>query len=422
MNHIRFPSFFIMIDTTRQTLGGFDDVASSVVSLPTVLAAFAIFLSAMQGVLALESADPCRLSIRKMNILLVLELAEIVTSITSEALSFVEIRAALRTSLQWLDWVAPCLLAAGMIETAVDVYFTMAVVTKSRVGWMPFSASGSSSKTWEVLPFGLTFSLSISLVGWRLRWWWQGDEASRDVGFTAVIEETALTKGVMGFAVGWTLGISGLVLIIILFSDCAEDGPKYLASVPYLWSPDRWLGDQHGDMKVWYRQADGEDIMQQYVAAAVLDGSIEVPETEDQMIRNLECQPLHCGNAIVGRDREHIEDEDRRASKLHKTILIAEHLVVLPLLFVMVVVVVRLHETMSRDTFEAIKQLVDGVIIISFLEIAIGIKNVLWSIRGVSKKERAFRSSDGRLQQLKALCTDHLKHEHSMRLNELKVE
>lgn len=410
-----------MCDQVGDPLGGFADVASSVVSLPTVLAAFAVFLSAMQGVLALESADPCRLSMRKMNMLLVLELAEVAVSVVSEVLSFVELRAALMGNLQWLHWVAPCLLAAGMIETAVDVYFTLAVVTKSRVGWMPFSASGSSNKAWEVVPFLLTFSLSVSLVGWRLRWWWKGEIVPDDLGLAIAAAEPAFKEGVMGFAVGWTVGVSGLVFIIILLSDCAEDGANYIASVPFLWKPDSWLERQHGDIKIWYRNSKGDDTLQQYVASAVLDGSIEIPETENDVFLNLERQPLHCGNAIVGKDKELIYEEDRGASRLHKIILIAEHLVVLPLLFVVVILVVRLHDTLDDATFNVLKQLADGVIIISFLEIAIGIKNVLWSISGVSKAEQTTPPDDAGLDQLKGFYTQHLKRSTATDLT-LKVE
>lgn len=410
-----------MCDNVGNQVGGFADVlTSSVVSLPTVLAAFAVFLAAMQGVLALESADPCRLSTRKMNILLVLELAEVAISVASEVLSFVELRAALTGNLQYLHWVAPCLLAAGMIETAVDVYFTLAVLTKSRVGWMPFSNSGSSNKAWEVLPFLLTFSLSASLVGWRLRWWWTGDIICDEIGMAAAAEPT-LKEGVMGFAVGWTVGISGLVLIIIMLSDCSEDGANYIASMPFLWKPDAWLERQHGDLKIWYRDSKGDDTLQQYVASAVLDGSIEIPETENDVFLNLERQPLHCGNAIVGKDRELIYEEDRGASRLHKIILIAEHLVVLPLLFVVVIMVARLHSTLDEVTFNAVKQLADGVIIISFLEIAIGIKNVLWSISGVSKDEQPPSPDDARLDQLKGFYVQHLKRGTASDLT-LKVE
>lgn len=382
-------------------LGGIDDLASAVVTVPTVLALFAVFLSAMQGMLALESADPCRISVRKMNILLSLELAELLVSVASEVLSFVELRSALQERLQWLHWVAPCLLAAGLLETFVDLYYTLAVVTKSRVSWLPFSASGSSNKTWEVVPFSLTLSLSLILVGWRLRWWWNSCSIADSIQVT--LEEPSLRRGVMGFAVGWAVGISSLVFLVMILTDCAEDGPNYIASLPFLWKPDSWIEGQHGDIKVWYREAKGEEVVQEYVATAVLDGHVPLPETENDVLFNLERQPLHCGNAIMGTDRDMINKEDRAASRLHKVILLAEHLVVLPLLIVVVTVVSRLHGTFDVKTFKAVRQLTDAVIVIAFLEVAIGVKNVLWSVSGAMVKERAIPSDSARLTQLRGL-------------------
>lgn len=390
-------------------LGGVDDLASAVVSLPTVLALFAVFFAAMQGVLALESADPCRLSSRKMNTLLILELAEVVVSLISEVMSFVELRSALANRFQTLHWIAPCLLAAGLLETLVDVYFTLAVVTKSRVGWLPLSATGSTNTKWEVVPFVLTFSLSMSLVGWRLRWWWKSICVSTAVSEIAVSNEPALRIGVMGFAVGWAVGISALVFVIIMLADCAEDGANYVGSIPYLWKPDKWIDEQHGDIKVWYRTADQGQSLEQYVASAVLDSSVPLPETENEVFVNLERQPLHCGNAIVGSDGKFIKEEDRGASRLHKVILLAEHVVVLPLLIVVVVIISRLHNSLDENTFEVLRQLTDAVIIIAFLEIAIGVKTVLWSFSGVAQKERAVPSNDHRIEQLQALAEKHAK-------------
>lgn len=410
-----------MCDTSGK-LGGIEDVASTVVSLPTVLAAFAVFFSAMQGTIVLESADPCRISSRKMNILLALEAAEVVVSVISEVLSFVELRAALMVSLTWLQWIAPCLLAAGMLETVVDVYFTFAVITKSRVGWMPFSATGGSNKAWEVLPFILTCSLSASLVGWRLRWWWTGTTVASGIAVEAVMNERGLSQGVMGFAVGWTVGITGLVFIVIMLSDCSEDGANYIASIQYLWKPDEWLEKQHGDLKIWYRDTKGEHSVQQYVASAVLDGKVPVPQTETDVWINLEKKPLHCGNAIVGKDRELVLEEDKSASRLHKIILSAEHLVALPLLFVVVIVIARLHETLDCDNYNVLKQLAEGVIVLSLLEIAIGIKNILWSVRGVSKAERPVSSSEERLHQLRDFYLRHARQVDSRTLSDVKIE
>lgn len=397
-----------MCDGPGDPLGGVDSLASAVISLPSALALLAVFLATLQGVLTMESADPCRLSLRKMNILLGLELAEVIVSLVSEILSFVELRSAFQTRLQYLHWVAPSLLAAGFAETLVDVYFTLAVVTKSRVGWLPISASGSSSHWWELFPFSITAALSCTLVGWRLRWWWKGISVSNEIAVEAIRNETALQEGTMGFAVGWTVGISTLVFVIMMLSDCAEDGANYIMSLSYLWRPDTWIDYQESDIKVWYRNFERKKGVQQFVAAAVLDGTMDVPETVDQVIDSLERQPLHSGNAIVGTDREVAYKEDRNSSRLHKVILIAEHVVALPLLVVVSVALSRLHGTLDCETFNVIRQLTDSVIIIAFLEIAIAIKNVLWSISGTAKIERGTSSDSERLRELHRFYHHHL--------------
>lgn len=389
-----------MCNDPGDLLGGIDSLASALISLPTALALFVIFLATIQGVLTMESADPCRLSSRKMNILLGFELAEVLVSVTSELLSFVELRSSFQSRLRHLHWVAPCLLAAGLMETVVDVYFTLAVVTKSRVGWLPFSASESSNHWWELFPFSLTAALSCVLVGWRLRWWWGGISVSKDTAAEAVSNEITLQNGILGFAVGWSVGIGVLVFIIMMFSDCAEDSAHYIMSLPYLWKPDTWLDHQESDLKVWYRSVEYEKGIQQFVATAVLDATLDAPETVDDVIDNLERQPLHCGNAIVGTDRDLVYEEDRGTSRLHKIILLAEHVVALPLLVVVVVAISRLHGTLDCETFNVIRQLADNVIVIAFLEIAIGIKKVLWSISGTARSERGTSSDVERLKEL----------------------
>lgn len=395
--------------TVGSALGGIEDLASAVVSLPTFLALLAVFFAAIQGFLALESVDPCRISSRKMNMLLAVELAELIVSLTSELLSFFELRGALKLRLKWLHWVAPCLLAAGILETLVDLYFTLAVVTKSRVGWIPFSAVGAKSSNWETAPFLLTFILSLALVGWRLRWWWRGSCQLAVESMAVAQAESALKRPTVGFAVGWAVAVSSLAFIIILLSDFSEDGAHYIASLPYLWKPDQWLSRQHGDIKTWYRTWDNDDIVLEYVSTAVLDGNVEVPKTANEVYRLLEQKPLHCGNAIVGHDRAFSDREDTGASRLHKVVLIAEHLVVLPLLIVVVVIVSRMHEDLDKQTFDALRQLTDGVIILAFLEIAIGIKNLLWSISGTSRKERGTVSTEKRLIELRDVDVENAR-------------
>lgn len=409
MRELTSSPAFTMSSSDCEPLGGIDDLATAVVSLPTFLAFCTIFLATIQGVIPLESSDPCRLSTRKMNMLLLFEMLEIIVSITSEVLSFLELRSALQIRLQHLHWIAPCLLAAGCIEILINTYFTMAVVTKSRVGWMPFSSSGSSNHWWEIFPFSITAAFSIALVGWRLRWWWKGCVGPENVVLPALSGEPALRRGVLGFAVGWALGVTALVLFILILADCADDGAHYLFSIPYLWKPDQWISHQEHDIKVWYRKVDPQTAIQQYVATAVLDASVPLPENERDVFINLSKEPLRCGNSIVGTDRDEVENEDKGSSRLHKVMLIAEHAVILPLLIVVAVIISRLHEMLDRESFNVIRQLTDAVVIIAFFEIAIGLKNILWSFSGTNHKDRGTVSQISRLQRLNTFYMRYLE-------------
>ena len=391
-----------------QPLGGVGEFASSAVSVQAFLAFLAVFLAAIQGVVALESVDPCRLSRRKMNILLFVEFCEVVASIASEVLSFVELRSALQERLKWLYWVPPCLLAAGILETVIDLYFTLAVISKSRITWIPFSAIGSSTSSWEIGPFLLTTILSVVLVGWRLRWWWHGCSVDQSLAMEAASKETSLKLGVMGYAVGWAVGVTALVLIVLILTDFAEDGVHYIAGLRYLWRPDEWLPEQHADVKVWYRDVQKDTVMQEYVATATLDASVETANSIEDVETLLQQKPLHCGNAIVGQDAEKCSAEDPAPSRLHKIILLAEHIVALPLLVVVVVIVSRLHTQLDEETFSALQQLADSVIILAFLEVAIGVKNVLWSVSGTASSERIQACGPARIQELTVFSKEYI--------------
>lgn len=384
-----------------QPLGGINDFASAVNAIPTLFSFFAILFAIMQGVLALESADPCRISIRKMNILLSIEFLELAVLLVSEILSFNELRKAINNSeLQRLNWIPPCLLAAGLLESFVDLYFTLAIITKSRVRWIPISSIGSNGSRWEIFPFLITTTLSIILVGWRLRWWWTGDSVSEDQALMTIENEITLSTGVMGFAVGWAVGISALVFIIIALSDLAEEGPSYISGFRYLWKPDRWIDDQRGDIKVWYRRMYDDAIVQEYIAASVLNADLELADSKARVFQNLERYPLHVGNTIVGRDQQYIDEEEKGAGRLHILLLVAEHLIVLPLLIVLVVLVARVNDGLDQKTFEVLRQFTDSVIVIAFLEIAIGVKNLIWSTSGTLQKERVPFSDSDRLARL----------------------
>ncbi|PXF39953.1 hypothetical protein BWQ96_10337 [Gracilariopsis chorda] len=391
-----------------QPLGGVNDALSSLQSFPTIIAALAVVLAALQAVLCMESVDPCRLSRRKMNILLGLELVETAILVASELLSFLELRSSLVQAFPSLYFVAPCLLAAGILQLLAEVYFTMAVVTKSRISWIPVSAMGSTSAFWEIIPFSVTLLLSFTVIGWRFRWWLRGNAVSESVALDAVQSDPALKAGVMGFAVGWTVSVSALLFITLLLTDCADDGPSYVAGLRYLWRPDQWLDEQHDGTKLWYRRFESNDqAVQEYIASAVLDSNVLLPRGLGEIQAHLERTPLHVGNAIVGNDRKYCKEEDRKAHRLQRVVMLAEHVVVLPLLIVLIVIIARNHDNLDKLHFDAIRQLADATVILAFVEVAIGLKNLIWGISGTGKKEFSSVSDDERLQSLNVISYDY---------------
>lgn len=64
----------------------------------------AVLFAAMQGTLAMEST-PSRISYQKWNFLLALEVLEVIAVILSEVSSSIELRNAVNTRLEWLQWL-----------------------------------------------------------------------------------------------------------------------------------------------------------------------------------------------------------------------------------------------------------------------------------------------------------------------------
>eukprot|EP00178_Gracilaria_changii_P001463 TRINITY_DN11_c0_g5_i1.p2 TRINITY_DN11_c0_g5~~TRINITY_DN11_c0_g5_i1.p2 ORF type:complete len:415 (-),score=81.46 TRINITY_DN11_c0_g5_i1:761-2005(-) len=408
---------------TGEPLGGFATALAELDSVPAFLAALAFVLAALQGVLCLESVDSCRLSRRKMNILLAFEAVETLVLFCSELLSFLELRDAFDTAFPSLQFVAPCLFAAGVLQTFSELYFTLAVVTKSRILWMPISNLGSRFAALEIAPLTASLLLSVTLIGWRFRWWFRADAVAAEQALSAIQNEPSLAHGVMAFAAGWTVAISGSLVVIMLLSDCGEDGPSYFASVRYLWSPEKWIEQQHTGTKLWYRHMDSAHrALDEYVACALLDDSVPVPRDTRHVQVLLERGPLHVGNAIVGSDKQFCKREDRTASHLHKVVLLAEHLVVLPLLVVIVVIIARNHQHLDHVHYEALRQLAEGAIVLAFIEFAIGAKNVLWGVSGTSRRERAKVSGEDRLSHMRGLPAFSAEVEGGCGDMEIKVE
>ncbi|CAN8075507.1 unnamed protein product [Agarophyton chilense] len=408
---------------TGDPLGGFAEAVAELDSIPTLLAVVAILLASLQGVLCLESVDSCRLSRRKLNILLSFEVVETIVLFLSELLSFLELRTAFRDAFPDLHFVAPCLFAAGVLQIFSDIYFTLAVVTKSRISWIPVACMGSNHAVFEVVPLSISIILSVTLLGWRFRWWLRANAVSEEAALSAIQAESSLGHGVIAFAAGWTVAISALLIVIMVLSDCGEEGPSYFAGLRYLWRPEMWLDDQHVGSKVWYRRFESTDkALDEYMASALLDEDVPLPNIPRQVRTLLERAPLHIGNAIVGTDKQFCVQEDRIASRLQKLVLIAEHLVVLPLLVVIVVIVARNHDNLDQVHYVAIAKLAEGAIVLAFVEFAIGIKNLLWGVSGTVKGERANVSGAERvssIRHLRAFSDETQRDSHDL---EIKID
>ncbi|KAI0557043.1 hypothetical protein FGB62_350g02 [Gracilaria domingensis] len=208
----------------------------------------------------------------------------------------------------------------------------------------------------------------------------------------------------MAFAARWTVAISGMLVVIMSHSDCGEDGPSYFAGLRYLWHPEQWIDEQHIGTKFCYHRYENSDrALDEYIASALLDSTLPVPNDPRQVHTLLERAPQHVGNAIVGTDRDFCKEEEKIASRLQKVVLIAGHLVVLPLLFAIVVILARNYDNLDQVHYEALAPLADGAIILAFVEFSIGIKNLLWGLNGTAKMERAGVSNEERLCTIRGL-------------------
>ncbi|KAI0557748.1 hypothetical protein FGB62_267g07 [Gracilaria domingensis] len=197
---------------------------------------------------------------------------------------------------------------------------------------------GSSYALFEIVPLTISLILSVIFIGCRFRWWFRANAVTAQEALAAIEYEPSLRHGVMAFAAGWNVAISGMLVVIMLHSDCGEDGPRYFAGLRYLWHPKQWIDEQHIGTK------------------------LPVPNDPRQVHTLLERAPLHVGNAIVGTDRDFCKEEDKIASRLQKVVLIAEHLVVLPLLFAIVVILARNYDNLDQVHYEALARLAEGAI------------------------------------------------------------
>ena len=114
--------------------------------------------------------------------------------------------------------------------------------------------------------------------------------------------------------------------------------------------------------------------------------------TEEEKKEGLKQAPLHVGNAIIRADKWFIFNDGY--SIFHLIVLFAEHFTILPLQCCIVAAVVQMHDKLDQPTFQALKELVDAVIVVALVELAIGFKAYLWGFGYVDEVHNNDRTSD----------------------------
>lgn len=354
--------------------------------LNTIFAFAAILFASMQGVLCMESADPCRISYKKLQFLLGLEVLEVIVVVTSEALSFVDFRGALVHRLTWLRWVPTCLFILGLMELLLDLFFTLQCATLSRLYWRPFSSVGHiidkkrfrASILLELLPLLLTASNSLVLVGWRQKWWMKAKAVSTKVAMAAAKKAAVLTMGAMVFCFCWGFILTGGLLVYFsygFFQNKWHEQWVFMLKPHKYWEryPDRKF--HHNTKTDETREENFKNLYRVQFGASALQNVTQYRKT-----RCLETAPLSAGNAVVGREQAEVFHAHSRF--FHMLCLFSEHFTILPLQICVVIGLVQLYAKLDEETYAALKELVDAVIVVAMVEIAVGLKSLLWGCGG----------------------------------------
>ncbi len=378
-------------------------IANAVVPVnwSTQLAFVVVLIAAMQGTLGLESADPCRISFRKFRLLLILEALEVFFAIVSEIVSFIALRSSLSTRFEWLQWVAPSLLAIGLLELILETWHTLALASRARAYWCPLSAVGRNEegKNWQrvfetVIPIFLTI-LSIYLIGWRQQWWLEAPPVSEAISIERAKNCTALSVGALGFCFAWgfllvSVSCTGLVFLELFYTIVKPNWGTNETMFNILrrsFNPSRWRGNNghwvdapHStkdkdvyDMlyKLEYGKPYGDT---DYLKSSYLEAMDENTKREALLFA-----PPHVRNAIVGVFREQIYQHFGKAVKAdHFTIVFAEHFTILPLQICVAVGIYQMHDALDAATRDALKELVDAVVVVAVVDIAVAFKVVIW--------------------------------------------
>ena len=417
-------------------------IANAVVPVnwSTQLAFLVVLIAGMEGTLGLESADPCRLSFCKFRLLLFLEALEVFFAVISEILAFLALRSSLNTRFEWLKWVAPSLLAIGFLELILEAWHTLSLAARSRVYWQPLSAVGRNEdgKNWTqvfetVAPMFLII-LSIYLVGWRQQWWLKAPPVPEAISLQRAKNCVALSVGALGFCFVWgflllsitCIGLVFLELFYTIVQPSWGTNETMFNVLRLSFDPSRWAGANghwlvdppHStkdkdvyDMlyKLEYGNLYGDD---DYLKSSYLE-SMDEETKEDALLFS----PPHIRNAIVGVFREQIYLHFWKASKADHFILkFSEHFTILPIQICVAVGIYQMHDALDGATREALKELVDAVVVLAVVDIAVALKVAIWGFGHndfVHNNDRPFgeeKRESTRTPGLQALAFNRLKN------------
>ena len=187
----------------------------------------------------------------------------------------------------------------------------------------------------------------------------------------------------IGLCLGWGFLLNGgLIMSMIYFfmDEKVYEERRYMFNPKGYWR--RFLGRKHD---LYQENESSERIEQfdklyeiQYSSSALDNLSREVKT------RSVKTSPLSIGNAIVGDDRSAIYRGTRFRSD-HLIYLFAEHFTILPLQLCIAIGLVQVHTKLDAATFAAMKEVVDAVVVVAFVEIAVGLKSFLWGAGAVGK-------------------------------------
>ncbi len=302
------------------------------------------------------------------------------------------------------------------------MYFTLALAALSRVLWVPFSTVGKKASDkkrymiFEILPLLATACLSLCLIGWRQRWWWVARAVGYDEAIAAAKRETAPSTGSIAFCIGWGLlltigGASYLILNLLLDG---IQGNTLVQMIRHIFRPNGWL--QAADGRSVMIRADGKDrsnstptpdeIKKESFKILmrlrhVADKGKLKDLQEETILQYLRQAPLHVGNAVVGADQERVRVSN--AGFTHTALLVLENLTIFPLQICIVTAVARLSGKLDTETFRSLKEIADVVIVLALVEIAVGLKNILWGVGGESLHKFDIPLCDGDVEPQRSL-------------------